>query len=166
MNVRLVQGIYVLLGSNLGDRRDNLQRALHHIGTKAGRILRTSAVYESQPWGEPDQPDFYNQVVEIDTPLPAEALLFALQAIEKAMGKHKLGKWRERLIDLDLLYYRNRIVRTGRLTVPHPEIQHRNFTLLPLCELVPDEMHPLLRLTHRQLLAASRDTLEVRVLPS
>ncbi len=162
--MRLVQGIYVLLGSNLGDRSGNLQRALRHIGTEAGRIVRTSAVYESQPWGEPDQPDFYNQVVEVNTALPAEALLLALQAIEKVMGKHKIGKWRERLIDLDLLYYRNRIIRTGRLTVPHPEIQHRKFTLLPLCELAPDEMHPLLRLTHRQLLAASRDTLQVRML--
>ncbi len=158
--MRLVQGIYILLGSNLGNRFENLQQARHRVHTLAGTVLRASSLYESEAWGETQQPDFLNQVLEIAPRLSHEALLQTLQSIEKQMGKHKIGKWRERLIDLDILYYGNRIVRTHELTLPHPQIQYRNFTLLPLCELAAEACHPLLLKSHQQLLTESQDPLK------
>ncbi|WKN40530.1 2-amino-4-hydroxy-6-hydroxymethyldihydropteridine diphosphokinase [Tunicatimonas pelagia] len=159
--MKVIKGIYVLLGSNLEDRGKNLQQAREHIVQQVGSIIRTSGIYETEAWGVLDQPLFYNQVIQIDTDLGHEDLLRALQNIEQKIGKVKVGKWRERLIDIDLLYYGNRLVRTATLTVPHPEIQNRRFTLAPLVELIPNEVHPVLLQSHQKLLAATPDTLEV-----
>lgn len=159
--MRLIQGIYLLAGSNLGDRYNNLQNAIHLIHNHIGTITEKSAIYESEAWGETDQPDFFNQIIVVDTKLSHEALLQVLQKIEKTMGKNKIGKWRERLIDLDILYYRNRIVRTNQLTIPHPEIQNRNFVLLPMNEMAGEDLHPLLLKSHQQLLQESPDPLKV-----
>lgn len=159
--MRLVKGIYLLAGSNLGDRYSNLQEATLLVKERIGTIKEASAVYESEAWGETNQPDFFNQAVEVETELSHEALLYALQEIEKTLGKYKIGKWRERLIDLDILYYRNRIVRTNQLTIPHPEIQNRNFTLMPLYEIAKNDVHPLLLKSHQQLLQESKDPLKV-----
>lgn len=154
-------GIYLLVGSNLGDRYRNIQQAIHLVQDRIGTIIKASSIYESEAWGEMNQPDFYNQVVEVETGLSHEKLLRQVQGIEKTLGKNKIGKWRERLIDLDILYYRNRIVKTSQLIIPHPEIQNRNFTLMPLCEIAKDEVHPLLLKTHEQLLQESQDPLRV-----
>ncbi|MEM8965417.1 MAG: 2-amino-4-hydroxy-6-hydroxymethyldihydropteridine diphosphokinase [Bacteroidota bacterium] len=159
--MKVIKGIYLLLGSNLEDRDENLQQARENIVQQVGGIICTSGIYETEAWGVLDQPLFYNQVVQIDTALGHEALLHVLQGIEQKIGKVKVGKWRERLIDIDLLYYGNRIVRTPTLTVPHPEIQNRRFTLAPLVELIPDELHPVLFQSHQKLLATTPDTLEV-----
>lgn len=159
--MRLVQGIYLLSGSNLGDRKRNLENALQLIQRRIGAVIKCSEVYGSKAWGEKDQPDFYNQVMEVETDIPHEPLLMQLQTIEKELGKLKVGKWRERLIDLDILYYRNRIVRTPQLIIPHPEIQNRNFTLKPLCEIAGEEVHPVLLKSHDQMLQESPDPLSV-----
>lgn len=159
--MRLVKGIYLLVGSNLGDRHNNLQNAIHLISHHIGTVSEKSAIYESEAWGETNQPDFFNQVINIETELSHEALLHALQGIEKKLGKYKIGKWRERLIDLDILYYHNRIVRTNQLMIPHPEIQNRNFVLLPLCEIAGEDVHPILLKSHQQLLNESPDPLKV-----
>lgn len=154
-------GIYLLVGSNLGDRYRNIQQAIHLVQDRIGTIIKASSIYESEAWGETNQPDFYNQVVEVETGLSHEKLLHQVKEIEKTLGKNKIGKWRERLIDLDILYYRNRIVKTSQLIIPHPEIQNRNFTLMPLCEIAKDEVHPLLLKTHEQLWQESQDPLQV-----
>lgn len=159
--MKLVQGIYLLIGANLGERVQNLARARQLLIETTGKIIGQSGLYETEAWGEADQPDFLNQVLKIEAKLSHEALLQKTQVIEQAMGKIKIGKWRERLIDIDILYYNNRVVRTPILTIPHPEIQNRNFTLGPLCEIAGDEVHPLLRKSHQQLLAESPDLLKV-----
>lgn len=159
--MRLIQGIYILLGSNLGNKFENLQQARHMVHTRVGPVIRASSLYESEAWGETQQPDFLNQVLEVGSRFSHEVLLHSLQAIEQQMGKHKIGKWRERLIDLDILYYNNRIVKTKELTIPHPQIQYRNFTLLPLCELEAETWHPLLLKSHQQMLSESQDPLKV-----
>ncbi|MEM9833268.1 MAG: 2-amino-4-hydroxy-6-hydroxymethyldihydropteridine diphosphokinase [Bacteroidota bacterium] len=159
--MKVIEGIYLLLGSNLEDRDRNIQRARENIVQQVGSIVHTSGIYETEAWGVLDQPLFYNQVVQIETQLGHEALLRALQEIEQKIGKVKVGKWRERLIDIDLLYYGNRIVHTQTLTVPHPEIQNRRFTLAPLVELIPNELHPVLFQSHKNLLETTQDTLEV-----
>ncbi len=156
------QGVYLLLGTNLGDRAANLRRAIQGTEEAVGPVVEASSCYETAAWGITDQPAFYNQVVRVETTLGHEALLRTLQQIEQQLGKVKVGHWRERLIDLDILYYGNRVVRTPWLTLPHPQLQHRRFTLVPLVEIAPQFVHPVLGKTQVQLLAACTDSLNVR----
>ena len=153
--------VFILLGTNLGNRTDNLLRARQLIG-QVGSAVQTSALYETAAWGVLEQPSFYNQVLWIESPLSHEPLLHALQRFEQQMGKVKVGHWRERLIDLDILYYGQRRVNTSFLTVPHPQLHLRRFTLVPLCEIAPQWVHPVLGKTQQQLLAECEDTLKVR----
>lgn len=153
--------VYLLLGTNLGDRSANLHDAVRRVEQTAGEVVAASSRYETAAWGVPDQPSFYNQVIRICTDLGHEPLLHALQATERRMGKVKLGRWRERLIDLDLLYYGYRLVQTPFLTLPHPELHRRRFTLVPLCEIAPQWIHPKLGKTQAQLLAECDDSLAV-----
>lgn len=156
------RGIYLLLGTNLGDRATNLQQATQRIAEAAGPVVEASSCYETAAWGVTDQPAFYNQVLRVETMLGHEALLRTLQQIEQQLGKVKVGHWRERLIDLDILYYGNRVVRTPWLTLPHPQLPNRRFTLVPLVEIAPTFVHPVLRKTQQELLAACTDPLDVR----
>lgn len=156
------QGIYLLLGTNLGDRVVNLQRATQRIKDAVGVVAEASSCYETAAWGVTDQPAFYNQVIRVETNLGHEALLDKLQQIEQQLGKVKVGHWRERLIDLDILYYGNRLVRTPRLTLPHPQLHRRRFTLVPLGEIAPRFVHPVLGKTQTQLLEACEDQLAVK----
>ena len=155
------QRIYLLLGTNLGDRAANLKQATQRIEELVGPVAESSSYYETAAWGVTDQPAFYNQVVRVETTLGHEAMLRTLQEIERQLGKVKVGHWRERLIDLDILYYGNRVVRTPWLTLPHPQIQYRRFTLVPLVELAPRFVHPVLGQTQRELLAGCADELAV-----
>lgn len=159
--MKFTKGIYILLGSNLGDRIQVLSDTRSLINEKAGIILRSSFIYETEPWGVSDQPSFYNQVLELQTSLDPHVLLSRLQEIEKTIGKIKLGKWRERLIDIDILYYDQCIVDDDFLQLPHPEIQNRRFTLVPICEIAPDFFNPLLQKTQIQMLARCKDQLAV-----
>lgn len=156
-----MDGIYLLLGSNLGNKEENLRIASSHLVAKAGKIIKPSAIYETSAWGETDQPVFLNQVIEIQTSLSPIGLLAALQDIEVEMGRIRLGHWKERIIDIDILYYHQQIIRSQRLTIPHPEMQNRRFTLVPLCEIAPEFMHPVLKKSNVALLAACKDTLNV-----
>ncbi|MGB3780744.1 MAG: 2-amino-4-hydroxy-6-hydroxymethyldihydropteridine diphosphokinase [Tunicatimonas sp.] len=156
------QGIYLLLGTNLGDRAVNLRRATQRLEEAVGPVAETSSCYETAAWGVTEQPAFHNQVVRIKTTLGHEALLRTLQQIERQLGKVKVAHWRERLIDLDILYYGNRVVRTPWLTLPHPQLHHRRFTLVPLSELAPQFVHPMLGKTQQELLAVCTDRLAVK----
>lgn len=156
-----MNGKYLLLGTNQGDRINNLIVAAEHIEKKVGRIIRRSSVYETEAWGYHDQPPFCNQVIVVETNLTPGMLLQEVKQIEKDMGRIKREKWRERLIDIDILYYENNIINTGSLIIPHPELQKRNFTLIPLCEIAAEEIHPVFGKSNRQLLEASPDRLQV-----
>lgn len=158
----MTNGIYLLSGSNLGNRMASLARALELIEQEAGSIKAQSQLYETAPWGITDQPAFLNQVMELETKLAPEALLEKLLNIEKKMGRERKTKWGERLIDLDILYYGNQIIETANLKIPHPHIPERRFTLVPLCELAPLLPHPLTGKTQLQLLKECPDQLEVR----
>ena len=161
-----MQGIYLLLGTNLGNRESNLARA-KSLAAKAGiEILRESAIYETAAWGIEDQPGFLNQVVAVATTLEPELLLEKLLSIEQEMGRIRERKWGQRLIDLDILYYHNRMIETKDLQVPHPGIPNRRFTLVPLAEMAAEEWHPVLQKSHRQLLEECQDKLKVKRLDS
>ncbi len=157
-----MKGIFLLLGTNLGDRHRNLQRAKDLL-LKAGiDILASSSIYETQPWGKEDQPWFLNVLLEVRTTFTPEVLLLKCQDVEEELGRTRFEKWGERIIDVDILYYDDIVINTRKLAIPHPEIQNRKFTLLPLVELAAFVNHPVLEQNHMALLAACEDPLEVK----
>jgi 2-amino-4-hydroxy-6-hydroxymethyldihydropteridine diphosphokinase len=153
---------YLLLGTNLGDRAMHLEAARTGLSRSAGEITALSAVYETAAWGITEQPDFWNQVVALETDLPPEALLAAILAIEQSLGRARDQRWGARTLDIDILYYNDQVVETPALSVPHPQIANRRFTLAPLAEIAPGFVHPVLHLTQQQLLDACPDPLPVR----
>jgi 2-amino-4-hydroxy-6-hydroxymethyldihydropteridine diphosphokinase len=153
--------IFLLLGTNDGNRRENLRGAIFLIAEKIGYILQASSVYQTAPWGQIDQPDFYNQVVRVASSLEPESLLSLVLSIEKELGRTRAEKWGPRVIDIDILFYGHLVIDTGSLTIPHPEIQNRRFTLVPMNEIAPDFIHPRLNREIGQLLKICQDPLPV-----
>ncbi|HXI10242.1 MAG TPA: 2-amino-4-hydroxy-6-hydroxymethyldihydropteridine diphosphokinase [Thermodesulfobacteriota bacterium] len=135
--------VFISMGSNLGDRVANCREAVRRLAGYDGvRVVKTSSLYETEPWGVTDQGPFINAVVEIDTGLAPEPLFELLKSIEAEMGRTKGRRWGPRLIDLDLIFYGDRVVDTERLKVPHPSVEERAFVLVPLSELAPGFTHP------------------------
>jgi 2-amino-4-hydroxy-6-hydroxymethyldihydropteridine diphosphokinase len=138
--------VYLGLGSNLGDRRQNLQAALEALDrTPAVRVLRVSSFRQTAPYGVEDQPEFLNGVVEIETELDPPTLLAAVKRIEREMGRVTSFRWGPRLIDIDILLYDRLRWDTPELTIPHPGILERLFVIEPLAELAPERLEELRR---------------------
>lgn len=134
--------VYIGLGSNLGDRKENIQTALRRLETTS-HIVKVSEIIETEPYGKTDQPSFLNCVVEIDTNLTPDELLENLLNIEKEMGRVRLEKWGPRVIDLDILFYGNLVIKNERLTIPHYDFEKRIFFVKPMNEIAPDFVHPI-----------------------
>lgn len=151
---------YIGFGSNLGDRVGFLMRAQQALNDLGGTIvLRLSSLYKTEPHtcGGSEQPWYLNVVFEAQTNLSPSVLLSALKNIEKDLGRVEATKWAPRIVDLDLLFYGDQILEAEGLCVPHREIAHRRFVLQPLCDLVPDKIHPVLKKNLRELLAECQD---------
>lgn len=135
--------VYIGLGSNLGDKRENLDTALKALGSADGvRIIKVSSLYQSEPWGYKDQDEFLNQVVELETELDALELLHLLQTIEIDMGRQRAAKWGPRNIDLDILLYGDEVFQSDELQVPHAHMRERLFVLIPLQEINSEIVFP------------------------
>lgn len=155
--------VFLLLGSNLGRRCENLLQARQHINLQIGTIIKESSIYQTSPWGKQDQADFLNQALEVETQLNPFEVLKVIHLIEKQMGRKKVVKWGERNIDIDILYYEDQQVKNPQLAIPHPEIINRKFTLVPMVEIASKFIHPLLDRTQMQLLEMCVDDSEVHL---
>lgn len=153
---------YLLTGGNLGNRQENLENALEFIEEDCGRIIKTSSLYETAAWGPVSQPDFLNQVVKLETPLSPRTLLNNLLEIEKSMGRHREERFSARNIDLDILFFNDLTVDEEGLIIPHPRLYTRRFVLVPLAEIAPGLVHPILQLTVQELLTLCKDPLDVK----
>jgi 2-amino-4-hydroxy-6-hydroxymethyldihydropteridine diphosphokinase len=156
------ESIYLALGSNVGDRLQNLRSATATLSQDNIRVRRASSIYETEPVDFLDQPWFLNGVLEVETQLQPLQLLQRLRAIEWGMGSQKLVPKGPRLLDLDILLYGQQIIDTPELQVPHPRMQLRRFVLVPLVEIAPGLRHSNWTSTAAQLLASCPDTSQVR----
>ncbi len=153
--------VYLLLGSNQGDRNDLFEKAKIAITLHLGHIVNQSSLYESEAWGITDQALFLNCVLEVKSNLDAETILQKSLLIEHELGRVRQQRWTERSIDIDLLYFNHDIILSETLTIPHPEIQNRRFTLIPLCEIAKNLVHPIFCKSQEELLNECSDTLKV-----
>lgn len=154
--------VYIGIGSNLGNKRENYLEALERIAKiPKTRIIKESSVYESQPHG--DAKEWYiNGVIEIETEVKPELLLNKFKNIERAMGRKKVRKkWGARIIDLDLLLYDSLVLNKKNLKIPHPEMHQRKFVLIPLSEVAPQVIHPVLSASISELLVSVKDDKKV-----
>ncbi|MBX9851050.1 MAG: 2-amino-4-hydroxy-6-hydroxymethyldihydropteridine diphosphokinase [Cytophagaceae bacterium] len=152
---------YLLLGCNSGDCRNNFNEAYRFIENKIGKIISSSSLYETEPWGKKDQAAFLNQVLIVETALSPEKLLTEVLEVETMIGRIRLDRWAPRTIDVDILYYDNEIIVKNDLKIPHPQLHNRRFTLIPLNEIAPDHIHPVFNINTEEMLKRCEDKLSV-----
>ena len=144
--------VFIGLGSNLGNREENVRKAVQKIGKlPQTSILTISSVINTRPVGKTDQPDFLNCIIRIETNFNAEKLLMQLKKIESDIGRIRREKWGPRIIDLDILFFNDEIINTKNLQIPHPEILKRKFILTSMNEIAPKFLHPIEKKTIEDL---------------
>jgi 2-amino-4-hydroxy-6-hydroxymethyldihydropteridine diphosphokinase len=149
--------LILLTGSNMGHPAHNLQEAAQKLVLHLGQVTLCSSVFRTAPWGNTQQQVFLNQVLVFDTALTAEEILRLILATEKAMGRIRQKRWEPRIIDIDILFYDDKILHTPELQIPHPLIQERRFVLVPLNQILPNFVHPIHNKTITTLLAQCPD---------
>ena len=148
---------YLLIGGNLGDRLANLNNAIQKIELHCGKIISSSTIYETAAWGFTEQPPFFNQALQVETALSATELMQQLLIIELSLGRERLLPLGPRNIDLDIIYFNNEIIQNNIVSIPHPRMEQRNFVLIPLNEIAPTYLHPVLNIPTSTLLKQCKD---------
>ena len=157
-----IDNIFLGLGSNQGDRELNLKNSINLLNSRVGKVLNTSGIYESEPWGVKNQNYFLNQVIEIETHFDPNDLLNICKNIEYDMGRKPEIRWGKRVIDIDILYYQSKVINQENLKIPHKLMQDRKFVMIPLNDLNENHLHPILKITNKEILNKCIDSCNVK----
>jgi len=153
--------VFLLLGSNLGDRALHIQHAMDAIQPRIGKTEKISSLYETEPWGVSDQPNYLNAAMIIHTSYSPQELLTLIKQIELEEGRTDQKKYASRILDIDILFYNDLVLNSKDLIIPHPRLQDRRFALIPLNEIDSDFIHPVFKKSIAELLKECQDTLKV-----
>lgn len=164
MKLTMATNIYLSLGGNLGNTLEIFKNVYPILEKKIGPILQFSSIYQTKAWGNTQQADFLNQVLELRTDLEPQALLLEILSIESDFGRIRKQQWEARILDLDILFYGQQVIQESNLQVPHPFLAQRKFVLIPLVEIAPDWTHPILKKSIQNLVQECPDVSEVRKL--
>jgi len=157
--------VFIGIGSNRGHRRRNCLSAMESLDNAPElKLIHVSPFYETVPWGFAGQRPFVNAVIEVRTTLGPKGLLSFLKKLERVLGRERAGRWGPRVIDLDILFFGNRLINEPRLIVPHPRLHERAFVMVPMGEIAPDFIHPLFKVSIRGLLSGLRRCAAVKEL--
>lgn len=156
--------VFLGIGGNIGNKHDNFDKVYTFIKNELGKIIKRSSVYETPPWGFQSDENFWNQVLIIETELSPEELLQKIAEIENHFGRERGNSgYTSRKMDIDILYFDELVTETEKLTIPHPQIANRLFVLVPLAEITPEFVHPLLRLNSLQMLENCSDSSVIKM---
>lgn len=154
---------YLSLGGNLGNTIEIFQNSIEILAKKVGKITQFSSLYQTAPWGDIQQNDFINQVIEVETNLSAQELLVILLEIESQQGRVRKERWGPRTLDLDIIFFGEQHISSENLEIPHPRMEDRKFVLIPMVEINPNLIHPISRKSIRQILLECKDECDCRV---
>ena len=158
----IMKKVFLGLGTNMGDRAENLSKAVKCIEIDIGSVLKTSSIFETEPWGFHSEEQFLNMVVKVETELTPPGLMEKILSIETLLGRKREEKqYVSRIIDIDILLYEDQIIDAENLKIPHPLLHERKFVLEPLCEIEADMVHPVLGKNIRDLLTDCKDKSEI-----